>query len=83
METVLSAIRSYYRKCMRQQMKGLLKRNKSIRPKCYVCTRFQNFRIGQIRFRKGCYVTHDLEQQTLIEGHRYYGRHIFGFDVDL
>jgi len=82
MENVLAAIRSYNRKCDRQQRKGLLKRKRSSRVKCYVCTRFMNFRIGNIRFRKGCYVTHDPEQQKVIEGHRYYGRHIFCFDVE-
>jgi hypothetical protein len=64
-------------------MKGLLRLNTPIVAKCYVCTRFPYFRIGNIRFRKGCYVTHDQEQQKLVEAHRYYGRHIFGFEVDL
>jgi hypothetical protein len=63
-------------------LKGLLKPSRHIKAKCYVCTRFQNFRIGQIRFRKGCYVTHDLEEQKRIEGHRYYGHNIFSFDVE-
>ncbi len=68
---------------MRQQRNGVLKLKGPIVAKCYVCTRFQNFRIGQIRFRKGCYVTTDLEYQKLIEGHRYYDRHIFDFEVEL
>jgi hypothetical protein len=48
-------------------MKGLLRLNTPIVAKCYVCTRFPYFRIGNIRFRKGCYVTHDQEQQKLVE----------------
>ena len=50
--------------------------------KCYLC-RSLNFRIGKVRFKNGCYVTNDPEQQTLIEGHRYYGNRMFGFQVEL
>lgn len=64
-------------------MKGLLKLNTPIVAKCYVCARYPNFRTGKIRFRNGCYVTNDPEQQSLIENHRYYGSRMFGIQVEL
>jgi hypothetical protein len=80
METIEAALKSFQRRYARQRRKGL---NQSVSGvvKCYIC-RSLNFRIGKIRFKNGCFITNDPELQAIIEGHRYYGPHIFGFEVD-
>jgi hypothetical protein len=73
--------REYHREYKRRQREGLSTPGKPGR-KCYVCPDIPDLVLMLRAFKNGFYITDDPEAQALIEGHEYYGKHVFSFQME-
>jgi hypothetical protein len=73
--------REYHRQYKRRQRARLTNPGNPVR-KCYVCPDIPGLVLHLRAFRNGFYITDDPGDQAIIEGHQYYGWHIFAFQVE-
>jgi hypothetical protein len=73
--------REYHRQYKRRQREGLSNPGETV-TKCYLCPDIPDLVLQLRAFKNGFYISANREDQAIIEGHQYYGWHIFAFQVE-